>query len=141
MFESPMALSLEPSRAGASSDEPPEPPRTLRKAERLVVKSGGKLLFVPLSEIDWVEGSGNNVKIHAGVRVLTSRTTMGDLEERLDPERFVRIHRSAIVNIGRVREIAPLMAGASLVTLADGTRLTMSRGYRRALEELLEGAI
>jgi two-component system LytT family response regulator len=66
---------------------------------------------------------------------------MGELEGRLDPDQFVRIHRSAIVNVSRIREVAPLMAGASLVMLSDGTRLTMSRGYRRALDFLLEDEI
>lgn len=109
-----------------------------RTPERLALRTGGRILFVSPQEIDWIEGSGNNVKIHVGVRLITCRVTMGELEGRLDPDRFVRIHRSAIVNVARIREVAPLMAGASLVVLADGTRLTMSRGYRRALDFLLE---
>jgi two-component system LytT family response regulator len=100
---------------------------------RLMVKSGDRFVFVRDEEIDWVEADGNYVRLHAGAAEHLLRETIRGLEARLDPERFMRIHRSTIVNLDRVREIHPLFHGEYRVVLADGTKLTLSRGYRDRL--------
>ena len=104
-----------------------------RLLDRLIVKSGGRFVFVKAEEIDWVEAQGNYVRLHSGGAAHLLRDSIGKLEGRLDPDRFLRIHRSTIVNLDRVREIAPLFHGEHAVVLADGTRLTLSRGYRDRL--------
>ena len=106
------------------------PPRHLT---RLMVKSGDRFVFVKDDEIDWVEADGNYVRLHVGEAEYLLRETIRGLEARLDPERFLRIHRSTIVNLDRVREIHPLFHGEYRVVLADQTKLTLSRGYRDRL--------
>ncbi|HET6204972.1 MAG TPA: response regulator [Planctomycetota bacterium] len=110
------------------------PPRPL---ERFPVKAGGRIVFVRAEEIDFVEANGNYVRLRVGGKGHLLRETMASLEGRLDPARFVRIHRSTIVNLDRVRELEPLFHGDYAVRLRDGTRLTMSRGYRARLERAL----
>ena len=107
------------------------------KAERLVVKSGGRLFFLRADEIDWVEAAGNYVRLHVGTDVHMLRETMNSIESRLNPELFVRIHRSHIVNIERIKELQPWFNGDYVVILRDGTRLTLSRGYREKLQDRL----
>lgn len=107
------------------------------RATRLVIKSGGRIFFLPVDEIDWVEAADNYVCIHAGSERHLMRETLQGLEGRLDPARFLRIHRSAIVNIDRVRELQPLFHGDYSVLLSDGTELTLSRSYRDKLGESL----
>jgi len=104
-----------------------------RLLDRLIVKTGGRYVFVKAEEIDWVEAQGNYVRLHVGEASYLLRDSIGKLEVRLDPDRFLRIHRSTIVNLDRVREITPLFHGEYAVVLADGTRLTLSRGYRDRL--------
>lgn len=111
----------------------PAPPR----ADRVVVKSGGRLFFLKTEEIDWIEAAGNYAKLHVGSASHLLRETMISLEARLDPERFVRIHRSRIVNMERVQELQPWFNGEYVVILRNGTRLTLSRGYREKLQERL----
>lgn len=105
--------------------------------ERLVVKSAGRLFFLRTSEISWVESAGNYVCLHVGGESHLLRETMTGLEARLDPGRFVRIHRTAIVNIDEVKELQPLFHGEYQVVLRDGTQLTLSRGYRDRLQEVI----
>jgi two-component system LytT family response regulator len=100
---------------------------------RLMVKSGGRFVFLRDEEIDWLEADGNYVRLHVGPAEHLMRDTIRGLEARLDPERFLRIHRSTIVNLDRVREIHPLFHGEHRVVLSDGTKLTLSRGYRDRL--------
>jgi two-component system, LytTR family, response regulator len=107
------------------------------KTDRLVVKSGGRLFFLRVDEIDWVEASGNYVRLHVGTTSHLLRETMNAIEGRLDPEKFFRIHRSRIVNIERVQEMQPWLNGEYAVVLRTGTRLTLSRGYREKLQERL----
>ena len=107
------------------------------KAERLVVKSGGRLFFLRADEIDWVEASGNYVRLHVGTASHLLRETMNAIEGRLDPEKFFRIHRSRIVNMERIQEMQPWLNGEYAVLLRTGTRLTLSRGYREKLQERL----
>ena len=106
-------------------------------AERLLVKGGGKERLVPVDEVDWFEAAGNYVKIHTGGERLLLRETMANLEERLDPDRFARIHRSTIVNLKRVKELEPWFHGDYVVRLHDGQKLTLSRSHRARLLALL----
>jgi len=92
---------------------------------------------VRTAEIDWVEASGNYVTLHAGRERHMLRRTMSDLLACLDPQLFVRIHRSHIVNVERIRELQALDNGEWLVILTDGVRLTLSRSYRDDLHERL----
>jgi two-component system, LytTR family, response regulator len=105
--------------------------------ERLVVKSAGRLSFLRTDEIEWVESAGNYVCLHVRGESHLLRETMTGLETRLDPSRFVRIHRTAIVNIDQIKELQPLFHGEYQVVLRDGTELTLSRGYRDRLQEVI----
>ena len=111
-----------------------------RYPQRIVVRSGHRILFVSTDDVDWVDAEGNYARLHAGKRTYLLRQTMSRLAERLDPERFVRIHRSTIVNIDRIKEVQPLFKGTFAVILEDGTRLQSTRGYRDRLQALIEGA-
>jgi two-component system, LytTR family, response regulator len=108
------------------------------RAERLVVKSGGRLFFLRVDEIDWVEAAGNYVRLHVGPTSHLLRETMNAIEGRLDPEKFFRIHRSRIVNMERIQELQPWLNGEYAVLLRTGTRLTLSRGYREKLQDRLK---
>lgn len=108
-----------------------------RKSDRMVVKSNGRLFFLRSDEIDWVEAAGNYVRLHVGSDAHLLRETMNAIEARLDPELFFRIHRSRIVNIERVKELQPWFNGEYVVLLRNGTKLTLSRGYREKLQERL----
>lgn len=104
---------------------------------RIVVKTGGHVRFVRTADIDWIESADYCVKLHAEGRSHVIRESMTSLEERLDPARFIRIHRGAIVNLDRVRELQPFFKGDHVVVLQDGTRLKLSRNRRGALEARL----
>ncbi len=104
---------------------------------RLIIKSGGRLFFLRMEEIDWVEAAGNYVRVQVGHEGHLLRETMTSIEARLDPELFFRIHRSHIVNIERIKELQPWFNGEYVVILRNGTKLTLSRGYRERLQERL----
>ena len=106
--------------------------------ERIIVRSGGRILILRTDDVDWLEAASNYVRIHAGGREYLLRETMTNLESRLDPAQFVRIHRSTIVRLNRIKELEPLFQGDYVLILEDGTRLTSSRGYRDRLQELLQ---
>lgn len=101
----------------------------------LLVKCDGRLFFLKPAEIDWVEALGDYMKIHLGVESHLLRETMAEMEKRLAPHGFARIHRSRLVNIDRVREVRPLRAGESVVVLRNGTRLAGSKNHLKALQE------
>jgi two-component system, LytTR family, response regulator len=107
-------------------------------ADRLVVKDGETVLVIPAHEIDWCAAEDNYVRIHAGSKRHLVRMTMRRLEEQLPRATFARIHRSAIVNVERVRECAPLGGGEYRVTLVNGVRLVVSRTYRAAVLNRLQ---
>ena len=113
-----------------------QPPRS---RERLMVRSDGRLYFVRIDDIDWVEAAGNYVKLHVGRDTHLMRETMAGIEKMLDSSRFLRIHRSAIVNLDRVREMQPWFSGEYTVILRDGTQLRLSRVYRDRLETWMHG--
>ena len=106
-----------------------------QRPERFVIKAAGRVFFVRADEIDWIEAAGNYVKLHVGAQAHLFRETMNALESQLDPDTFFRVHRSHIVNIERVRELQPWFNGEYVVFLRDGTRLTLSRGYREKLQD------
>ena len=112
--------------------------RGQRHSDRLIVKSGGRVFFLRTEEIDWVEAAGNYVRLHARNEAHLLRESMKNMEARLDPNTFVRIHRSAIVNIDRVKELEPWFHGEYIVIMRDGTRLTASRVYSDRLSALIE---
>ena len=109
--------------------------------ERILLKSGGDIYFLKADEIDWIEADGDYMKFYAGGRTHLLRETMGRLEAKLDPRQFVRIHRSTIVNLSRVRKLSPSFAGEYAVVLHDGTKLRLSRGYHGRLQEMLKQAL
>jgi two-component system LytT family response regulator len=97
---------------------------------RIIVRSVGRSIFVNIEDIDWIEADRSYVVLHAGTDTHLIRDSLRQMEAKLDPAKFVRIHRSAIVNLDRVKELQPLVNGDQIVLLADGTRLTLSRSYR-----------
>lgn len=103
---------------------------------RLVVKADGQLHFLNQAEVRWVEGQGDFVKIHHKDRGLMVRMTLTRIEQMLDPELFVRIHKSTIVNLNRVRRIVPMHARSQGMELEDGTALPIGPSYRGVLEKL-----
>ena len=105
--------------------------------ERVVVKSGGRIFFLKTCEVDWIEAYGNYVRLHVGATSYLLREPISSLEAQIDPARFLRIHRSALVNIERIREMQPMFHGQYVVILHDGTRLTLSRRYRSKLQKSL----
>jgi two-component system LytT family response regulator len=118
---------------------PPAEPRSLRTASaaahltRFPVKDRERFLLLKPEEVEWIHSAANYAELHARGRSFLVRMTMSELEERLDPARFVRIHRSTIVNIDRVKEIQPEPHGEFQVVLQDGARLRLSRRYRDRL--------
>jgi two-component system, LytTR family, response regulator len=105
--------------------------------ERLVIKMNGHVFFVKTEDIDWLEAEGNYVRLHAGKESYLLRDTISALEGQLDPKRFVRVHRSAIVNIDRIQELQAWFHGEYRIILREGVQLTLSRSYREKLHELL----
>jgi two-component system LytT family response regulator len=109
------------------------------QTDRLAIKVGDRVLYLKLAEVDWVEASDDLVRIHAGRHVYEHRSTLSQLEQRLPPARFLRIHRSTIVNIERIREFQPWFQGDWVLVLADGTRLQSGKSYRQRIRQLIEG--
>lgn len=103
--------------------------------EWLLLKNDGKRSFLRVNEIDWIEASRNNVILHCGKQAHVFHETMQGMENRLDPGKFLRVHRSAIVNIERIKELEPWFNGEFAITLKDGSRLTMSATYRSRLRD------
>jgi len=109
--------------------------------DRILLKSSGEIFFLKAEEIDWIEAEGDYMKFHVAGRAHLMRETMARLEARLDPKRFIRIHRSTIVNIDRLRKLSPSFAGEYAVILHDGTKLKLSRGYHERIGALLKQAL
>ncbi len=109
-----------------------------RYLDRLVVKSVGRVFFLKSDEIDWIEAAGNYVKLHVGREAHMIRETMNGIEAKLDPRKFLRIHRSTVVHIDRIKELHPMFSGDYAVILRNGTELALSRNYRERFTELFE---
>ena len=104
----------------------------------LAVKARGRTVILLVDEIDWVGAADNYLELHAGANTYVVRETMSQLQSKLDPQKFVRIHRSTLVNVGRIKELHPLFAGDQVVLLHDGTKLQVSRTHRQRLMSLLD---
>ena len=109
--------------------------------ERVVVKTSGRVIFLDVGDIDWIEAAGVYVDLHVGSKSYLYRATVGQLQERLDPKQFVRVHRSAIVNAARIMELQPRTHGDYVVLLKGGTELPLSRGYRTQIEGWLRQSL
>jgi two-component system, LytTR family, response regulator len=105
--------------------------------ERLAIKSAGRIIFLNVEEVDWIEAADNYVRVHAGRQAHLLHATMNSLESRLDANQFLRIHRSTIVHLKRVKELQPMFHGEYRVILKDGTQLPSGRSYREKLQKLL----
>jgi two-component system, LytTR family, response regulator len=116
--------------AGKSSAAP-------KPLSRLIVKSAGRVFFIRAEEIDWIEAEGYYARLHVGGKSHLLRETLTNLESQLDQNRFLRIHRSTIVNLERIRELQTQSHGEFTVVLNDGAHLKLSRGYRDRLTTLL----
>jgi two-component system LytT family response regulator len=112
---------------GGDKDLPP-------KLERLVIKSAGEVAFVNLAEIDWIEAADYYAALHVGIKTHLLRRSMAELEQDLDPEIFCRIHRSTIVNLGRVQGLKLGEDGEYRVLIPNGTELRLSRRYRKQVQ-------
>lgn len=108
--------------------------------ERLVIKSAGRIFFLGVAEIDWIEAADNYVRLHAGRESHLLRETMSSLEKKLDPDQFLRVHRSRIVNVRKIKQLQPLFRGEYDIMLQDGKRLESGRGYRDKLQKLFSDA-
>lgn len=105
--------------------------------DRIAVRDGQRVTFVPVANIDRVEAAGNYVRLHIGATSMLMRDSMKAVEARLDPERFIRIHRSLIVNVQRIAHVEPHFHGEYVLTLRDDTRLISSRSYSDRVRALL----
>ena len=117
--------------------QPKQTQNTGAPLDRLMIKDGGRVLFLRVEEIDWIEAAGVYVQVHAAGKTWLHRISLGELEARLDARQFLRIHRSTIVNLKRIRELHPHSHGDFLVALHDGTELKLSRSYRQKVEASL----
>jgi two-component system LytT family response regulator len=108
---------------------------------RIVIKVNGRVVFLDLDDIDWIEAAANYVRFNVGKESYLFRETISRVAERLDPRHLVRIHRSTIVNIRKIKELIPVNSGEYVVVLKSGKELSCSRGYRIALQEIVERGI
>jgi PAS domain S-box-containing protein len=108
-----------------------------RHLQRLMVKAAGRIHFLEVEQIDWIEAAGNYVEVHVGSKSHLLRETLNGLEAKLDPYGFLRLHRSAIVNVERIKELQPRSCGDYQVILQDDTQLTLSRSFQGTLWKLL----
>ncbi|MGH7599175.1 MAG: LytR/AlgR family response regulator transcription factor [bacterium] len=108
-----------------------------KRPKRFVVKSAGRIFFVNVDEIDWIAAAGNYVQLHVGPQSHLLRQTMDAIEAMLDAEKFLRIRRSAIIHVERIKELKPLSKGEYQIILRDGTQLASSRRYRAKLDIIL----
>jgi two-component system LytT family response regulator len=113
-------------------------PTTPKYISRLAVKCHGRVVFLKVAEVDWMDAEGNYVGLHSGKESHLLRGRLSELEKKLSPEQFFRIHRSTIVNLDRVKEFRPLCKGEGVVVLKDGTQLVASRGCAQKLQEHLD---
>ena len=108
--------------------------------DKITIRDGGEIRLIKVADIEWIDAAGDYMCVHAGGSTHVMRTTMKQLEAMLNPARFLRIHRSTIVNIAGITAAQPLNNGEYLLTLEGKTQLKVSRGYRDRVKQLLEGA-
>jgi two-component system LytT family response regulator len=104
---------------------------------RLVIKTKGRIIFLNLDEIDWIEASANYVRLNVGRESHLFRETISRVSERLNPNNFIRIHRSMIVNVQKIKELIPVNSGEYIVVLKSGKELSCSRGYRANVQQMI----
>ncbi len=114
--------------------------RGSRWLTRIIVRTSGRVFFQPVDEIDWIEAADYYARLHVGDTTHLIRETLASLEQQLDPSRFMRVHRSAIVNVSRVRSLRPDWRNRHEIVLRDGTVVPLSRGRKKAIERLLSRA-
>jgi two-component system LytT family response regulator len=117
---------------------PAPPPRAERYLTRLMIKNAGRVTFLKTEDVDWIEADNYYAKLHTEKKAHLLRESLNDLEARLDPRQFARVHRSAIVNLDRVKELQTHVNGEQLVVLLDGTELKLSRSRREELQNKLK---
>jgi hypothetical protein len=105
--------------------------------ERFAVRKRGKEIMVEVADIDWIEAAGNYAVLHVGGDTLEIRSTLTKLEGELDPKRFVRVHKSYVVNVARIAEVTPWISGDWRIRLQDGAEVNLSRRYRQRFEALV----
>ena len=120
------------SRVKSDKQTAPEP------EGRLVIKTKGRIVFLNLEEIDWVEAAANYVRLNSGKESYLFRETISRTSERLNPNHFIRIHRSVIVNVRKIKELIPVNSGEYIVVLKSGKELSCSRGYRTNVQHLID---
>lgn len=108
-------------------------------SDRLAIRSGDRVLYLRIADIDWIEAADDLVRLHVGKTVHDHRATMAQIEQRLPASRFIRIHRSTIVNVERIREFQPWFQGDWILVLADGTRLQSGKSFRKRIRDLMDG--
>ena len=123
--------------AASATSAPPAAPQG-QYADRITIKTDGRVFVVKVSDVDWFEAQGNYVRVHAGKAAHLIRETITAVESSLNPAQFARIHRSTVVNLDRIRELQPWFAGDYLVILKDGTQLKLSRTFRDQLQARLK---
>ena len=132
---------LDQARGGLDGDRhttESRPPESRDPLTRLVIKTGGRVMLLRMEDIDWIEAADYCVRVHSGGRAYVIRDSIGSLESRLDPVRFFRTSRSAIVNLDRVQELQSSFRGEHVIILRDRTKLPLSRPRRARLEERLQ---
>jgi hypothetical protein len=135
-----MALRHVFARAPAPAAEPaaaPPPSQPESLPERFVVRKRGKEIMVEVADIDWIEAAGNYAVLHVGGDTLEIRSSLTKLEGELDPKRFVRVHKSYVVNVARIAEVTPWISGDWRIRLQDGAEVNLSRRYRQRFEALV----
>jgi two-component system, LytTR family, response regulator len=113
-------------------------PASQRVDHRLVIRAGGRVVFLDMDEVDWIEAAANYVKVNVGKSSYLLREGISSISKRLDPGRFVRIHRSTIANVRKIKELQPCDSGEYIAVLKNGKELSCSRGYRAELQRLIE---
>jgi two-component system LytT family response regulator len=131
--ELPTPVRSSPAGDSTAGAREPSPPR----ADRIMVRTTKQVVFIKADDVDWIEADDYYAKLHVAGKAYLIRETMQSLEARLDPKRFARVHRSAIVNLDRIQGLQPYFRGAHVLSLRDGTRLTLSRSRRAAFERAL----
>jgi len=112
-----------------------------KELRRLVFRTAGRVVFLELDEVDWIEAAANYVKLHVGKESFLLREGIAHISAKLAPEQFVRIHRSFVVNVKRIRELQPCDSGEYIAVLRDGKELSCSRGCRPQLMKLIDGSL
>jgi hypothetical protein len=129
----------QPAAAAAPPSAPVAPASVAAVAlpERFAVRKRGKEIMVEVADIDWIEAAGNYAVLHVGGETLEIRSSLTKLEGELDPRRFVRVHKSYVVNVARIAEVTPWISGDWRIRLQDGAEVNLSRRYRQRFEALV----